>query len=64
MQVGQEIRHQKLHGLEDIPFLAILNVSIIALASFMVIADETLTICSVEKTVLELMSVYSYLRLD
>jgi hypothetical protein len=25
--IGQEICHQKLHGLEDIPFLAILNVS-------------------------------------
>src|ERR1700736_1001363 len=44
------------HGLESIPFLAILNMSMVALATLIVIAHESLTACPIKEAVLELMS--------
>jgi hypothetical protein len=40
--IGQKIRNQNLYRLEDIPFLLIPDVSMVALSSLIVIADETL----------------------
>lgn len=60
--VGQKIGNQKLYGLEDIPFLATFNVSMVALATLIVIAHEPLTACPITETVLELVGAAGHLQ--